>query len=143
MAEEEARRLAKRERREQRRREARQRVRRTRLRRAAILAGLLAVPALWGVERSGPQALVDAEVIETRLWRHTAEDGTSHVHTAATLRIEGLAEADLSRAEGYERGQRVPVWIRRGRMSSWPYFLDVAKPGEIERQKDEDAQGLP
>jgi hypothetical protein len=46
--------------------------------------------------------------------------------------IEGLSEASLDRADGYQRGQRVPVWIRRGRISGRPYFLDVVKPGEVE-----------
>ena len=41
----------------------------------------------------------------------------------------------ISRLCRYERGQRVPVWIRRGRISSWPYFLDLAKPGEIQRER--------
>jgi hypothetical protein len=50
---------------------------------------------------------------------------------AATLQIEGLSEFTLQRADGYERGQRVEVWIRRGGISGWPYFLDVVKPGEL------------
>ena len=87
---------------------------------------------------------VEAEVVETRRWRHQANDGTSHPHFSATLKIEGLREVALKRADGYERGQRVLVWVRRGPISGWPYFLDVAKPGEIERQRrqDEDEKGL-
>ena len=133
----------KRERREQRRLQARRRKQRTRLRRAAIFAALLALPALWLLDRSGPQELVKAEVIETRLWRHSVANGKSHPHTAVTLRIEGLVEARVSRGDDYERGERVPVWIRRGRISSRPYFLDVAKPGEIAREADEAARRLP
>lgn len=132
---EEGRRISKQERREQRRLAARRRRRVTQLRRAGFVAMILAVPAAWAWEHSGPQELVDAEVIETRRWRHVADDGTSHPHIAATLRIEGLTEATLERADGYERGQRIPVWIRRGRISQWPIFLDIAKPEEIARQR--------
>ena len=71
------------------------------------------------------------------MWRHYPGEGTSHQHSAATLRIEGLSETTLDRADGYERSQRVKVWVRRGRISGWPYFLDLAKPGEIERQESE------
>jgi hypothetical protein len=59
-------------------------------------------------------------------------DRASYSHIAATLKIEGLSEANLDRADGYQRGQRVPVWIRRGRISGRPYFLDIVKPGEVE-----------
>lgn len=125
---------SKQQRREQRHRAARRGRLLTQLRRAAIVASLLAIPGLWAFDRSGPQVTVDAEVIETRRWRHTAQDGTSHPHLSATLKIEGLSEATLDRADGYQRGQRVPVWIRRGRISGWPYFLDIVKPGEAERR---------
>ena len=84
----------------------------------------------------GPQERVEAEVTETRRWRHYAEVGKSHPHVAATLRIEGLSETTLDRADGYERGQRVKVWIRRGRITGWPEFLDVAKPGELAGEPD-------
>jgi hypothetical protein len=122
---------SKHERREQRRRAARQRLLWKRARLAGIGAAVLAVPLLYAFEHAGSQELVDAEVIETRLRRHYGS-GAPHSHTSATLQIEGLSEASLDRADGYERGQRVPVWIRRGRLSGWPYFLDVAKPAEIE-----------
>ncbi len=101
------------------------------MRRVGIGAAVLAIPALYAFEHNGSQELVDAEVIETRLRRHYGS-GAPHSHTAATLQIEGLSEAAIDRADGYERGQRVPVWIRRGRLSGWPYFLDVAKPAEVE-----------
>jgi len=135
---EEPERLSKQERREVRRREARRRMLKSRLRRIGIAAAVLAVPGLFVFECSGPEELAEAEVIRTRRWRHHADDGTSHPHIAATLKIEGLSEATLERADAYERGQRVLVWIRRGPISGWPYFLDVAKPGEIERQKRQD-----
>ena len=142
MALEESKRLTKEARRQQRRRVAQRRRRLRRLRRAGVVAAVLAVPGLWALERSGPQEMVEAEVIETRRQSHFLPDGTSHAHTAATLQIEGLSETTLDRADGYERGQRVPVWIRRGRISSWPYFLDLAKPGEIQREsrKEETAE---
>ena len=96
---------------------------------------MLAIPAVWAFENAGSQELVDARVIETRLRKHYTDAG-AHSHTSATLQIEGLSEAVLDRADGYERGQQVPVWIRRGRISGWPYFLDVAKPGEIAAEGD-------
>lgn len=136
---EESARITKRQRREQRRRVARRRVW---LRRMGISAAVVVVPGLLALECYGPQELVEAEVIETRRWRHVAADRTSHPHTAARLLIEGLSEETLERADGYERGQRVLVWIRRGRISGWPHFLDVAKPGEVERERRlEEAQG--
>ena len=130
---------SKQERRDARRRDARRRQLKSRLRRAGIAAAVLAALGLWALEYSGPEELVEAEVIETRRWRHQADDGTSHPHISATLKIEGLTEATLKRADNYERGQRVLVWVRRGPISGWPYFLDVAKPGEIERQKRQSA----
>jgi hypothetical protein len=143
MSEEPAR-LSKQERREVRRHEARRRELKKRLNQAGIAAAALAALGLLAYEYSGPDELVEAEVIETRRWRHQADDGSSHPHTSATLKIEGLRETTLERADGYERGQRVLVWVRRGPISGWPYFLDVAKPGEIERQRrqDEDEKGL-
>jgi type VI protein secretion system component VasK len=135
---EESARLSKQERRETRRRDAQRRKLKSRLRRLGIAAAVLAVLGLWVWEYSGPEELVEAEVIETRRWRHQANDGSSHPHISATLQIEGLREATLERADSYERGQRVLVWVRRGPISGRPYFLDVAKPGEIERQKRQD-----
>ena len=124
----------KQERRDVRQRAARRRRATKRLWRAGIIGAVLLIPVLWTLERSGPQELVRAEVIETRMWRRAAGDGTSHTHGAATLLIEGLTETTLGRADAYERGQRVAVWVRRGRITGWPYFLDLAKPGEIERE---------
>jgi hypothetical protein len=124
--------FTKQQRREQRRRAAERRVLLARGRKLGIIAAILMIPGLWALERSGPQESVDAEVIETRRWRHTAQNGTSHPHISATLKIEGLTEAHLERADGYQRGQRVPVWIRRGRITGRPYFLDLVNPGEVE-----------
>jgi hypothetical protein len=107
---------------------------RTRARRGGIVALVLAVPALWAFEYSGPQELVEAEVTETKRWRHYTDDGKSHPHLSATLQIEGLAETTMDRADGYARGQRVPVWIERGRLSGWPHFVDFGQPGETARE---------
>lgn len=128
----------KRERSGQRREAARRRVLVSRVRRAGIVALVLAIPALWAFEYSGPQELVEAEVTETRRWRHYTQGGKSHPHLAATLQIEGLSEATLERADGYTRGQRVQVWIQRGRITSWPRFLDVAEPEELAREPEEE-----
>lgn len=137
---EESTRGSKQERREARRHEAKRRQLQLRLRRVGIAAAVLAPLALWGLEQSGPEELVEAEVVETRRWRHQADDGSSHPHIAAKLKIEGLSEATLERADDYERGQRVLVWIRRGPISGWPYFMDVAKPAEIERHRARERQ---
>ena len=80
------------------------------------MVAVLAIPVLWSFENAGSQERVDAQVTETRLRKHYTDAG-SHSHTSATLQIEGLSEAVIDRADGYERGQRVPVWIRRGRIS--------------------------
>ncbi len=121
---------SKQERRAQRRRAARLRRLRRRLGWASLIAAALGAAGLWSFDQTGPSEQVMAEVIETRRWRHVEPGGSSHPHTAATLRIEGLSETTLDRADGYIRGQRVPVWIRRGRISDWPYFRDVVRPGE-------------
>jgi hypothetical protein len=103
------------------------------LRRGAIGAGLLAIPLLLAFERSGPQKVVEAEVVQTVRWRHVpAQGGRPHPHVRAKIRIQGLNEEILDRADGYQRGDRVPVWIRRGRLSGWPYFLDLASPEELD-----------
>ncbi len=122
---------SKRKRHDERRRLARRRVLMRRARWGGAVVLLLAASGLWAFENSGPQERVDAEVTETRRWQHFPQVGKPHPHVAATLEIEGLSETTLDRTDGYERGQRVEVWIRRGRISGWPYFLDVVKPGEL------------
>jgi hypothetical protein len=121
--------LTKQQRREQRRRAGRRRRLLTRLRRMGIFAAVVAVPGLLALECFGPEEIAEAEVIKTLPWRHYAADGTSHDHTTATLEIEGMSETTL----------RVSVWIRRGRISAWPYFLDIVRPGDIERQSRQEA----
>lgn len=99
------------------------------MRRSGIIGAVLLAPALMIIECSGPKELAEGEVTAIRTWRHVAADGTSHPHTAAKLLIEGLSEGAVERGDGYERGQRVPVWIRRGRITGWPHFIEVATPG--------------
>jgi hypothetical protein len=136
MATDELEKRSKRKRREERRRAARRRVLMRRARGGGIVALLLASAGLWAFEHSGPQERVESEVTETRRWRHIPQGRKPHPHVAATLQIEGLSETTLQRADDYERGQRVEVWIRRGRISGWPYFLDVVKPGELAREAE-------
>ena len=137
--------LSKQQRRERRRQAALRRRVLRRLGRAGVVAAVIAVPALLVLEFTGDQEMAEAEVTKTRLWRHYPGDGTSHQHSAATLTIEGLSETTLDRADGYERSQRVTVWVRRGRITGWPYFQDIAKPGEIQRQgreQDSDEEAI-
>jgi hypothetical protein len=136
MATEELERQSKRERRDGRRQVAHRRALMQRARRVGIVALLVAIPSLWAFEHSGSEEQTEAEVTETRLWRHFPQGGESHTHVAATIQIEGLSKARLERADDYERGQRLQVWIRRGRISGWPHFLDVVKPGELVRDPE-------
>ena len=139
MTQEQPEQLTKQQRRDQRRRAGRRRRLLTRLRRMGIFAAVVAVPGLLALECFGPEEITEAEVIKTLPWRHYAADGTSHDHTTATLEIEGMSETTLRRADGYQRGQRVSVWIRRGRISAWPYFLDIVRPGDVEWQNRQEA----
>ncbi len=45
--------------------------------------------------------------------------------------VDGQSEQTIERADDYVRGQRVKVWVRRGRISGWPYYDNLVKPGEI------------
>jgi hypothetical protein len=136
MAAEEPKRAGKRERNEERRRGAHRRVVKRRARRAGVAALVLAIPVLLAFEYSGLQERVEAEVIETRRWRHYTQGREPHQHVSATLQIEGLSEATLDQADGYTRGQRVAVWIRRGRVTGWPRLLDLVAPGEVELESE-------
>jgi hypothetical protein len=125
----------KRERREARRQAGTARRRQRRIRRGAIAAAILLVPFLWILDRAGGEEVVDAHVVQTRPWRHRPQQGgTSHIHTNATLLIRGLNRVSLRQADGLEKGQQVPVRIRRGLLSGWPYFLELvnASPPEAE-----------
>jgi len=122
---------SKRRRAEQRRRAARLR----KWRRRSIGFGwvllILLAPTLWAFDRAGPDEIVQAVVIRTSPWTHFTKNG-SHPHQRATLMLEGRTEKVIQKADNYTRGQRVPVWIRRGRLSGWPYFENLVKPGETE-----------
>ena len=119
---------------ELRERQARRKRTQKRLRLGLLLSAPLLLIALFVFEQSGSDEIVEAEVIRTRRWQHLGQTG-SHTHIKATLSIEGLAEFNLDRADGYQRGQRVPVWIRRGRITGWIFFQDLASPGEIGVQR--------
>ena len=130
MAEPEKERLSKQERRRQRVEAAQQRQRIRLLRRAAWALALISPLALWAFEQSGDQVLVEAEVVETQRWRHVSTDKPAHDHVRAIFLIEGRTRVQLDRADGRKRGDRLPVWIRRGRLTGRPHFLDFAAPGE-------------
>jgi hypothetical protein len=116
-------RLSKRERREARQHAASQQRRRRLLLRVGIAALVVLPVVLWQVDRTGAEERVTAEVVEVRVWRHYPARGRSHTHQAATLEIEGLTRATLERADDLQRGQRLPVRIRRGRLSGRAYFV--------------------
>jgi hypothetical protein len=124
MAERREQKLSKRE-----RREARQRAARGRRLRARLIGGGLAVAlflalGLWQVDRWGTEEIVEAEVVETRIWSHRGTDGRIHTHQRVMLEVEGLVRVPLARADDLERGQTIPVRIRRGRLTGRPYFMD-------------------
>jgi hypothetical protein len=87
------------------------------------------VPVLWLIDRSGPHAMVQAEVVRTHLWRHRPPDGRPHTHSNATLLIQGLNEVYVPRADNLEKGDRVEVLVRLGRLTGWPYFVELAEAG--------------
>ncbi len=122
---------SKRRRSEQRRRAARLRKWRRRSIRFGLVLLILSPPALWAFDRTGPDEIVQAVVIRTSRWTHFTNNG-SHPHLRATLSLEGRTEMVIQKADDYTRGQQVPVWIRRGRLSGWPYFENLVKPGEVE-----------
>jgi hypothetical protein len=87
-------------------------------------AVLLFALGLWQVDRWGTEEIVEAEVIETGIWSHRGNDGRIHTHQRVMLEVEGLVRVPLGRADDLERGQIVPVRIRRGRLTGRPYFVD-------------------
>ena len=90
-----------------------------------------AEPALWMVDADGPNEVVEAEVIRTTRWKHVTAKG-SHPHLRATILIDGSSEEVIEKADGYSAGDTIRVWIRRGRISGWPYFSDVVEAGDLE-----------
>ena len=124
MAETPEQKLSKRERREARQRAARGRRLRARLIGGALAAAVLFALGFWQVDRWGTEEIVEAEVVETRIWSHRGTDGRIHTHQRVVLEVEGLVRVTLSRADDLERGQTLPVRIRRGRLTGRPYFVD-------------------
>jgi hypothetical protein len=105
--------------------------RRRRFIRATIVAVILLPAALWALDLSGPEELVEAQVLRTRFWRHRPANARPHNHTRAILIIEGLNEVNIDQADGFSRGQRVSVWVRRGRLSGYPYFQELASAEDL------------
>ena len=130
MTEPQKERLSKEERRRQRVQAARRRRLARWLRRAAWVLVAIAPFALYGYEKSGDQELITALVVETQRYRHVSRGQPAHYHVRAILLIEGRARVTLDRADGRKRGDRVPVWVRRGRLTGRAHFLDFAAPGE-------------
>ena len=121
----------KRQRAEARRRAAEQKAANTKLKRYALIAFAIIVPLLWWVDRRGPEEIVSAEVIQTQSYQHVNEKSGPHTHLRATILIDGRAEEDLQRADNYVRGQQLEVWIRRGRISNYPYYIDIVRGEEL------------
>jgi hypothetical protein len=133
----------KRERQQERQRAAALRRRRRRLQRGGIVATVVLIPFLWILDRTGAEEVVDARVVRTRPWRHRPQDGTPHTHSNATIVIRGLNKVMLRQADGLEEGERVPVRIRRGRLTGWPYFMELAQPTPGEPAGDGEPAPLP
>jgi len=127
--------ISKRQRDEDRRRVARGRALRKRVLQYSGIALVLLVPTLWTIDRSGAEVAVDATVIQTQQYPHYNETSGAHTHLRATLLVDGKSEQVIERADTYQRGQKVKVWVRKGRITGWPYFNDLVKPGE-EVQED-------
>jgi hypothetical protein len=125
---------SKRQRAEERRRVARRRELRKRSIRIALLSLVIFVPALWAFDMSANEEIVDAVVIQTQRYSHYNERSGTHFHLRATILVDGKSEQQITRADGYERGQRVKVWARKGRITGWPYYNDLVKPGELDAQ---------
>jgi hypothetical protein len=120
----------KRERDEARRRAARGRALKQKGFRYSGLALVILIPTLWTYDRSGSEIAVDATVILTQQYQHYNEKSGAHTHLRATLLVDGKSEHVVERADNYQRGQKVKVWVRKGRITGWPYFNDMVKPGE-------------
>ncbi|MEE9218398.1 MAG: hypothetical protein V3U98_04965 [Acidobacteriota bacterium] len=127
-------RLSRQERRLLRERQARVRRLRKLAVRIAVVGGLALLAGLWIFDHSGLEEVVEAEVIRTQRWRHSPQGGQTHFHNRATLLIEGLSEHTIDQAPEFQRGQRVPVWIRRGRISGRPYFQELADQSDLGAQ---------
>lgn len=94
------------------------------------LSPIVLVPAVWAYETSGPSEMALAEVIETERYPHRTQGQGAHSHVRAILLIEGRVKTSIERGDQYRRGEQVKVWVRRGRITGRPRFLDLARPGE-------------
>lgn len=126
---------SKRERQEARQREGRRRAVRTWTRRGLAAALVILPLLLWQVDRTGAVETIEATVLETRIWRHYQRNGRWHTHQAARLDLLGVASEELDKADDLRRGQRVPIRVRRGRITGSLYFqgrddvvAEVAEP---------------
>lgn len=126
---------SKRQRAEERRRQARRRQLRARAAKIALGSLVILVPALWAFDRGGAEQVVEATVIETQQYPHFNETSGKHTHIRATLLVDGQSEQTLQKADDLVRGQKIKVWVRKGRITGWPYFNDVVKPGELEPEE--------
>jgi len=121
----------KRQRSEARRRVAQQRATNSKLVRFGLLSLVVIVPGLWWFDHTGPQEIVDAEVVDTQRYNHVNQASGPHTHIRATLLIDGRAKEVIPKADRLERGQHLEVWIRRGRLTNYPYYFDLVKTGEL------------
>ncbi len=129
-------RVSKREQREVRRRAARRRKLRAWLLRGGLLAALGVALGLWQLDRRGPEEVVEAEVVGSRVWSHRGADGRMHTHQRVTVEIEGLVRATIDRGDDLELGQFVPVRIRRGGVTGRAYFVGL----EAVQEQPEDGE---
>ncbi len=130
----------KRQRDEERQRVARSKALKNKAIRYSGLSLVILIPLLWTFDRSGDEVAVDATVIQTQQYNHYNEKSGAHTHLRATLLVDGQSEQVIERADGYQRGQRVKVWVRKGRITGWPYFNDLVKPGEAEEGVEEEVE---
>ncbi len=134
-------RVSKRERREARQRAGRRRKLRVWLVRGGLIAALGVALGLWQLDRWGPEEIVEAEVVGSRVWSHRGTDGRMHTHQRVTVEIEGLMRATIDRGDDLELGQFVPVRIRRGAVTGRASFVGLEaveeQPEDGEPAQDE------
>lgn len=92
---------------------------------------ILGIPTLalafYLVDRTGPVETIAGSVAETSSYLHSGTDGSGeHSHWTAVLEYEGH-RFKLDRADQYQKGDAVSVEVRRGRLTGYPYFVQVWK----------------
>ena len=112
---------------EARERKARRKRTKKRLRQILIPSALVLAIGLFAYDQSGPEEIVDADVIDTQSWQHLGQQAP-HSHTRATLSVLGQTEVKLDRADGLVTGQSVPVKIKRGRITGWVTYHGLVTP---------------